>query len=308
MRKTILFISAALLSASLSAQNLSDLRISEIVVENTDGLVDDFGQRNGWIELFNNSNGTVKFGGCYLSDDKSDLKKYHIPSNDLSAKLGPRQSVVFYASGNAAQGTYYTNFTLKRGMTVYLVSNDGRTLIDELEIPVDLQADKSVMKIPSGVKSTDSRLASNTTPSPGAYNGDVDAKTNNQIMKEKDPHGWVLTLISVCTVFIALIILAFIFGWIGEASKKSMGVKTNKEKRKERKSIKSGTMSPEVAAAISMALSQEYGGETYAAIAMALDDFIGGGVHDIESLVLTIKPTSGSQWNEKTQNFRQSPR
>ena len=43
----------------------------------------------------------------------------------------------------------------------------------------------------------------------------------SQIMKEKDPHGWVLTLISVSVVFIALTILAFIFGWIGNANKKT---------------------------------------------------------------------------------------
>ena len=67
-------------------------------------------------------------------------------------------------------------------------------------------------------------------------------------------------------------------------------------------------MSPEVAAAITMALSQEYGGEVYAAIALALDDYIGGGVHDAESYVITIKPTPCSRWNEKTQNFRQLTR
>ena len=39
----------------LQAQNLSDLRIGEVLVENTNGLTDGYGQRNGWIEIFNNS-------------------------------------------------------------------------------------------------------------------------------------------------------------------------------------------------------------------------------------------------------------
>ena len=89
--KTIISVTVALfLGVSLAAQNLSDLLIGEVLVENTSGLVDGYGQRNGWIELFNTSSGTVKFGGCYLTDDKSDLKKYHIPTSDMDAKVGPR--------------------------------------------------------------------------------------------------------------------------------------------------------------------------------------------------------------------------
>ncbi len=300
-----IIITAVLLftGLALDAQNLTDLRIGEVLVENTNGLTDGYGQRTGWIEIFNSSYGSVKFAGCYLSDEKDDLRKYHIPASDATTTLGPRQSVVFYASGNSSQGTYYTNFTLRNGSTVYLVSNDGRTVIDTIDIPADLPADCSVVKVPTGVKMMDFETEISTRPTPGSYNGDVDAKTNNQIMKEKDPHGWVLTLISVSVVFIALTILAFIFGWIGNANRKAAAPKAAKHSKK------NGNMSPEVAAAISMALSQEFGGEVYAAIAMALDDCLGGGgVHDEESFVITIRPTQNSNWNDKTQNFRQSPR
>lgn len=288
----------------LRAQNLADLRIGEVLVENTNGLTDGYGQRTGWIEIFNNSYGSVKFAGCYLSDDKDNLRKYHIPASDASTTLKPRQSVVFYASGNASQGTYYTNFTLRNGSTIYLVSNDGRTVIDTLDIPADLPADCSVVKVPTGVKMMDFETRLTSQPTPGSYNGDVDAKTNSQIMKEKDPHGWVLTLISVSTVFIALTILAFIFGWIGNANKKAAAPKPAKAAKPSR----NVNMTPEVAAAISMALSQEFGGEVYAAIAMALDDYLGGGIHDEESFVITIRPSQASNWNDKTQNFRQLPR
>lgn len=292
----------------LGAQNPADLLIGEVLVENTCGLTDGFGQRNGWIELFNTSNGTVKFGGCYLSDDKADLKKYHIPTSDRSAQLGPRQSVVFYAGGDSSKGTYYTNFTLGRGTTLYLVSNDGRTVIDEIEIPADLPADCSVVKVPTGVKAMDFVTEISQKPSPGSYNGNVDAKTKSEVMKEKDPHGWVLTLIAVMVVFTALLILAFIFGWVGNMHKRPKKEKALRQAQGPRKKQGPGKMMPEIAAAISMALSQEYGSEVYAAIAMALDDYIGGGIHDEESFILTITPTSGSTWADKAQNFRQSPR
>ncbi len=307
--KTIISVTVALfLGVSLAAQNLSDLLIGEVLVENTSGLVDGYGQRNGWIELFNTSSGTVKFGGCYLTDDKSDLKKYHIPTSDMDAKVGPRQSVIFYASGNASQGTFYTNFKLRKGSTVYLVSNDGRTIIDQVDIPADLPADQSIVRIPVGVKAMSFQTKVNPSPSPGSYNGDVDAKTKSQVMKEQDPHGFVLTLIAVMVVFIALLILAIIFGWIGNASKRALEGGPKASRNEKTKKAKPGEMTPEIAAAISMALSQEFGGEVYAAIALALDDYLSGGIHDLESMIITIKPSTGSQWADKTQNFRQLPR
>ena len=320
MRHSRIFITYILLllaAASLGAQNPSDLLIGEVLVENTCGLTDGFGQRNGWIELFNTSNGTVKFGGCYLSDDKANLKKYHIPTSDRSAQLGPRQSVIFYASGNSSQGTFYTNFTLRRGTTIYLVSNDGRTIIDEIDIPSDLSADCSVVKVPTGVKAMDFITRTSQKPSPGSYNGDVDAKTKSEVMKETDPHGWVLTLIAVMVVFSALLILAFIFGWVGNLNKRPkketlrQAQGPNKMRRKDRlvSGVEpQGPVTPEIAAAITMALSQESGGEVYAAIALALDDFIRGGIHDTESFIITIKPSAGSTWADKAQNFRQIPR
>ena len=280
-RFIIIALLAGLTAFSAGAQNLSDLRIGEVLCENTSGLVDGFGQRNGWIELFNNSNGTVKFGGCYLS------------------QVGPRQSVVFYASGNSSQGTYYTNFTVEKGETVYLVSNDGRTIIDQMEIPAGLPADQSVAKVPVGIKEMDFEVRINGKPSPGAYNGDVDAKTKSEVIKEKDPHGWVLTLISVMVVFSALLILAFIFGWIGKWNKRSKEAPAPKAGKK---------VNDEIAAAISMALQQELGEEVYAAIALALDDYLGTGVHDAESFFITIVPSQNGNWNDKTQNFRQLPR
>ena len=302
----ILSILSLFATVLLHAQNMSDLLIGEVLVENTCGILDGSGQRNGWIEMFNTSNGTVKFGGCYLSDDKADLKKYHIPTSDRSAQLGPRQSVVFYTSGDSSQGTFYTNFKLRKGTTLYLVSNDGKTIIDEVEIPADLPADHSVMRVPTGVKAMDFVTRISDRPTPGSYNGDVDAKSKSEVMKEKDPHGWVLTLIAVMVVFTALLILSFIFGRIGNYHK---GTKSEKPKKvKKTKKVKEGEITPEIAAAISLALSQGFGGEIYAAIALALHDYIGGGIHDTESFIITINPTPGSTWADKAQNFRQLPR
>ena len=107
-------------------------------------------------------------------------------------------------------------------------------------------------------------------------------------MAEKDPHGLIITLVSVSVVFCALIVLFFAYSFIGKLS--SGTILLPKRKKKDiTKSVKGGQPSEEEAAAIALALDQELNGETYAAIGMALHQYLNDTVHDIESYIITIK-------------------
>ena len=120
-------------------------------------------------------------------------------------------------------------------------------------------------------------------------------------MAEIDPHGWTLTLISVSTVFAALIVLYFIYNFSGNLF-------SGKYKRKPRApKAGKGEISPEVAAAIALALDAEAGSETEVAIAMAMHLFLSEAVHDVEPGFITIRRTP-SPWDNKQLNFRKSPR
>lgn len=103
-------------------------------------------------------------------------------------------------------------------------------------------------------------------------------------MAEKDPHGAIITLVSVSVVFVALVILYFAYTFIGKLSSGEMKFKMP-EKKAEAKGVPSG----EEAAAIALALDQEMNGEVYAAISMALHQYLNDTVHDNESYVITIK-------------------
>lgn len=311
-----LFVSAV----SSYAQNVADLVIAEVLAEpDSTGLVDDYGRRGGWIEIYNTSMGTVKFGGCYLTDDPTNLKKSLIPKSDLAAQLGPRQSRVFYASGRTHDGTFYCDFTLAPGKTVYLVSNDGRTIIDQLTIPEDLPAGKSVAKLATDTKGLVFETVAPCDPTPGAYNGDPTAASKSDQMAERDPHGWILTLVSVSVVFSALAILWFFFWLLFErpAKKRSLDsarddrpvISTKAAGRMEKSSRHSTAPSveSEVAAAIALALDMEESGDLYAAIALALHLELGATVHDAESFVLTIRPNPASAWNDPADSFRRKP-
>ena len=104
-------------------------------------------------------------------------------------------------------------------------------------------------------------------------------------MAEKDPHGVIITLVSVSVVFVALVVLYFAYALIGKISSGQCKLPEKKKKAKQQK----GCPTPEEAAAIAMALDQELNGEAYAAIALALHRYLNDTVHDNESYIITIK-------------------
>lgn len=118
-------------------------------------------------------------------------------------------------------------------------------------------------------------------------------------MAEKDPHGAIITLVSVTVVFTALVILYFAYTFTGKIASGELDLvkafkilnkkRSEKISRKDIKATSENHPTEEEAAAISMALDQEFNGETYAAIAMALHQYMNDTVHDMESYVITIK-------------------
>ena len=312
MRKRVLLILALLAVSftSLKAQNVIDLIIAEaLAVPDSTGIVDDYGRRGGWIEIFNTSQGTVNFAGCYLTDDRNNLKKSIIPKGDLRTKLGPRQTALIYASGNGADGTFYAGFPVRTGSTIYLVSNDGRTVIDSLVIPATLPEGMSMSKRAFDLRQKEfEALPDPTVPSPGIYNGDLNAATKAEAMKEKDPHGWILSMVAVSVVFSALAILWFLFWLFFDRPAKRAAQAKNKPAKTKAAALTAGEPTDEIAAVIALAMDMEQGGDVYAAIALAMDLYFNDTVHDTESFVLTMRPKDGSAWNDKKQIFRKLPR
>lgn len=301
MRK---FLTVLLLVCTLplGAQNVSDLILSEaLAVPDSTGILDGYGRRGGWVELYNTSTGTVSFGGCFLTDDLRDLRKSPIPRSDLKTKLGPRQSVIFYCSGNAGDGSFYTAFTLAPGKTVYLVSNDGRTVIDSLAVPAGLPAGRSVIKLAQDIRQREfAAQAAPAIPTPGALNGHDSGSTKAQAMAGEDPHGWTLTIVSVSVVFMALAILWFFFWLLFERPAR-------------RKALENGphpagkAPDAEVAAAIALALDLDRSGEDYAAVAAAVHLYLSETVHDSEAYTITIR-RAATAWSDKSSKFRRLPR
>lgn len=123
-------------------------------------------------------------------------------------------------------------------------------------------------------------------------------------MAEADPHGWTLTIISVAVVFIALIILFLIFDLMGIISMKADSHKA--PKKRALKASKGSKPDSEVAVAVVMALEAENSDVVPVAISTALALYLGHGVHDSESFVITIRRPS-TAWDSPALRFRKNP-
>ena len=122
-----------------------DLVINEVLVINEENFVDDYGQRSAWIEIFNNTAKTQDVGGLFLTNDKSDPKKYPIPKGDVLTSIPPHQHVLFWANNKPYQGTFYVSFELNPDEDNYIALFDesGTEVIDEVIIPKGQLADVS---------------------------------------------------------------------------------------------------------------------------------------------------------------------
>lgn len=295
--KLFLAIAGLTLCLTAGAQSQDAMRLNEYLVVNTADFQDDFGQHSAWIELFNSSYGTVDIAGCFLSDDPANLKKYAIPGGDLQTKIKPRQHVLFWADDKPYRGTFHVSFDLENAKEIIFTKGDGKTIIDRIPVRHDLGENVAFGRNNDGIGSTDGTgqgWAVQERTSPSTNNSLIDKAAKPDRMKEIDPHGWILALTAMSVVFLALILLYFIFKAIGNANIKA---------GKKRSAAVAGT---EVEAS-------KYGevpGEVYAAISMAMhlyqqDDEN----HDEESFVVTLHHTDRtySPWSSKIYTLRQTP-
>ena len=97
-------------AASLPA--MPPLWINEVLPFNTNGLADNQGQFEPWIELYNTGTNTVSLAGLYLANNFNDVAQWAFPAD---ATIGPGQFKLLIADGQTNQTTpteLHTNFRL----------------------------------------------------------------------------------------------------------------------------------------------------------------------------------------------------
>lgn len=303
MKKLLSSLAIALMmlvaAPGLSAQSRGALRINEVMVTNESSLVDEYGQRNAWIELFNTNYAPLEISSIYVTDDPANPKKYPVPLGDVNTEIPSRQHVVFFADNLPNRGTFHTNFLLEEGKEnwIGIYDADGLTLIDEVTVPASLLPGQSWARTEDGNGEWAVRTGGESdyiTPS----SPNIIKDTNKKIEQfaELDGHGFGLTILAMAIVFTSLLVLCLCFYGIGKIG--GAISKLNKLRSQ-------GKKDEEVAESI---VSVEHdSGEEIAAIVMALHEHLNA--HDTESTILTINKVKRaySPWSSKIYGLREVP-
>ncbi len=283
------------------SQSALDLRINEILVENTSNYVDDFGQHSPWIEIFNSAYNPIDIGGLYLTDDLSNPTKYRIPRGQQITLLPPRSYLVFWANNQPSHGIRHLNFVLEEGKTIALFDANGRTLIDSVTIPFSMQPDITYGRTVDGGEV----WANLSKSTPGANNDTEFHPLAADKFIEIDPTGAGMAVTAMAVVFFALALLFIFF------KNMSRVLAMDIDKQKIARALTRARLGrAEDKDAVKPETEEEFqvSGEVNAAIAMTLFLYASE-LHDAENTVLTINKVSRtySPWSSKIYGLRKFP-
>ncbi|MEC9035352.1 MAG: CotH kinase family protein, partial [Verrucomicrobiota bacterium] len=109
--------------------------ISEIMADNEDILQDGHGNYSDWIEIHNPHSINIDLTGFFLTDSRSDLRKWNFPNKTI---IGSNEYLIVFASGQEdsshidPEGNLHTNFSLKSdGEYLAIIGPDGQEVIQQ---------------------------------------------------------------------------------------------------------------------------------------------------------------------------------
>ena len=109
--------------------------INELLAANQNGITDNVGELEDWIEIYNPNNFPVNLSGYYFSDDPEVRNKWVVPSSYPDSVTVPAQGwLLFWADRDMEQGVRHADLRLSNnGEYLSLASPDGYTLADEIQ-------------------------------------------------------------------------------------------------------------------------------------------------------------------------------
>ena len=292
MNKARILLCGMLLASTMSAmaQGAKNIRLNEVLTNNTTSIVDEFGNREAWIEVENTSFTTYNIRGMYFTTDRSVLdpkmsvperikRMSVIPNGDPRTQIGGRQHLVFYCNSNPSEGKLHLSLPVPTSEPVWIGFYNGNAveLIDSVTIPA-LAADQSYAR-----HGREWSVKSPENVTPGIENFIKTDETKDAKLKREDPYGVGITLLAMGIVFFCLAVL-FVFFWIFGLIMRHLD--TAKKVVNKTKGIDKEVY----IAVISMALKQYQ------------DD-----VHDVESGIITIKSRQ-TGWTDESSQMTQFSR
>ena len=308
MNRLRLLLGAVMVTSAgtVFGQGARNIVINEVMTNNTLSIVDEFGERNAWIELENTSYTSYNVRGMFITTDRSVLDKSLsaserisrmsiIPSGEERTLIGARQHLVLYCNSNPAKGKLHLSVpvSLSEPLWIALYNGNGVELIDSVSVPA-LNADESFAR--NGQKWV---VKNSDSVTPGTENFIKANESKIEKFKREDPHGFAMAIMAMGIVFFCLALLWIFFTLFGSVMRKMGAAKKQPMKPITETVEKTAELGHKASNILKDGIDKKgIDMELYmAVIGMALKQYEDD-VHDVESGVITIK-SKDTDWDDE---------
>ena len=129
--------------------DLPRLFVNEILAVNNSINMDEMGQYEDWVEIYNDDDSVVDVAGMYLTDNPGQPKQWQIPAGTTISAKG---FLLIWCDNDPNDGPLHANFKLTgdgEGVGLYQDDANGNVLIDYASYP-PVRADVSYGRYPNG--------------------------------------------------------------------------------------------------------------------------------------------------------------
>ena len=131
LKKSLLFIFLCFIHYNFFGQ----IVINEFSASNFDSHLDNYGEYEDWVELYNTSNTDVDINGWYLTDKSNNLTKWQFPSSFI---VSANSVAIIYCSGldEIVGGVAHSNFkiTQTKFNEVFVLSDASGSVVDSISV------------------------------------------------------------------------------------------------------------------------------------------------------------------------------
>lgn len=118
------------LQSNVMTAAIGEVVINELMTNNVTMGMNEYGQYQDWIELYNTTSSPLGLFGLYLSDNFSNPIKFAFPANTIIPANG---YLIVWADENASTSSYvHTNFKLSASGEELMLSNSTRVVFDSV--------------------------------------------------------------------------------------------------------------------------------------------------------------------------------
>lgn len=131
------------------AENSVPVRINEVSASNSI-YVNEYFDKEDWVELYNTTDQPIDLAGMYLSDNINKPQKYQFPSSSISTLIEPFGFRIVWCDKKEAQNQLHAGFKLSNSQGSYvLLTSSDQSWADTLQYDAH-NGDKTFGRYPDG--------------------------------------------------------------------------------------------------------------------------------------------------------------